>query len=318
MPNDVLSLPPPGRRMPVGVRRISHSRSRFIAVFAVLASSLALPGCGGEEDPGVTYNDDVRPIFNRRCTNCHRPGGPSGVDIQNPFNTTGTGTDSGLVASRNFWKQLTPSLAVPEFNVLPGDPDASFLMNKISPLSANLLPRDPDGQGPLTPPAGLPMPLQIPALTQPEVNLVEDWIRARAPNGNFTDRSGQSRNFDTDIRRRIFGDENELRQVRGVCDLAGGICARCIYCHYQGTPNPPDLSNPFGPDGLVGVNSIYTDAKVRVAPGDPDASFLMDKIKVENRQPDATYGAPMPYSYSALNSTQLNTVRQWILEGARP
>ena len=54
------------------------------------------------------------------------------------------------------------------------------------------------------------------------------------------------------------------------------------------------------------------------APGDPDASFLMDKVKVENRQPDSSYGAPMPYSYTALNSTQLNTVRQWILEGARP
>jgi len=279
-----------------------------------LASLLALPGCGAEEDNGVTYNKHVRPIFNRRCTNCHRPGGPSGVDIQNPF-SLGTGLDSGLVASANFWSAETPSL--PRANVVAGNPDDSFLMYKISDASSGLLPRDPDGAaGPLQPPGGAHMPLQIPALSQPQVNLLVDWITAMAPTGNFQDRDNVARNFERDIRLPIFGDEADLRSRNGVCDLSTGQCARCIYCHYEGTPNPPDLTNPFGPDGLVEVKAIYRADKVRVRRGDPGASFLIDKVTRD--RPDSDIGAQMPYSYTELTATQVDTVRQWILEGARP
>lgn len=314
MPNDILSLPLPSTGFVPGFRRAVALVSRVLGAAVALASLVALPGCGAEEDNGVTYNDDVRPIFNRRCTNCHRPGGPSGIDIQNPFSMA-SGLDSGLVGSSNFWNVTSPSL--PRSNVAPNDPNNSFLMYKISDASTGLLPPDPDGaNGPLQPPGGSHMPLQIPALSQAAVGLLEDWITAGAPKTNFADRDGVARDFDRDIRRPIFGDEAELRARNGVCDLATGQCARCIYCHYAGTPNPPDLTDPFGPDGLVEVKAIYRADKVRVKRGSPADSFLIDKVSAS--RPASEYGAQMPYSYTALTSMQVDTVRQWIIEGARP
>jgi hypothetical protein len=243
------------------------------------ASCLTLPSCG-EEDDGVTYNDDVRPIFERRgCTVCHRPGSPIGVDIQDPFNPV-----TGLVNARNTWNDPAAYPGeTPEFNVVAGDPDNSFLMQKIQ--GEAFLPANKHG--------GEPMPLQIPALMESEVNTLRSWVERGAPNDPT---------FEAEI-RPIFGREETL---------AGS----CIYCHYAGTPNEPDLTSPFGPKGLINVEARYRADMVRVLPGSPDDSLMIWKVSIERA--DSEYGAPMPYSYSALTASQIETVRQWILEGARP
>lgn len=314
MSNDFLSLRRRTERVSPRLARPLSALRRLPRLGVALGGLLLSLSCGGEEDTTTTYNDDIRPLFNRRCTTCHRQGGPSGIDIQNPFSPA-TGLAAGLVGSRNIWKDANPQLPIPELNVAPGDPDNSFLMDKISP---NQLPPDPDGNGPGVPPAGTLMPLQIPPLSEAQVGLLRDWIAAGAPRGAFMDRQNppQARDFDLDIRRRIFGDEEELRQTRGVCDLANDNCPRCIYCHYAGTPNPPNLSDPFAPDGLVNVPAIYRANTVRVVPGDPDASFLIAKVVAV--RPDSDVGAQMPYSYNALTQSQIDLVRQWIVEGALP
>lgn len=291
-------------------------RSSVWARLAVLAgvAGVSQLSCGGEEPfDGVTYAESVRPIFNRRCTTCHRPGGPSGVDIRNPFSEEAP-PNAGLVRARTQWKLRNPSLSIPDYNIEPGDPDNSFLIYKIADPSLGLLPEDPDGQaGPAAPPAGSPMPLQVPALSAEEIALIEDWVSAGAPPGDFTDGDSAARSFEADI-RPIFGVEDELNQVNGVC-APGRVCARCVYCHYDGTPNPPNLSDPFGPDGVVGVvSTLRTDLK-RVEPGDPERSLLIQRIRPN---PPSEYGSRMPYSFRALSQDEVDLVEQWISDGARP
>src|SRR5688572_26851729 len=89
------------------------------AVALVLIGGIA---CGGEEPfHGVSYDEEIRPLFNRRCTTCHRPGGPSGVDIRDPFSTQEP-PNVGLARARAQWKVRNPALDIPEFDVKPGEP----------------------------------------------------------------------------------------------------------------------------------------------------------------------------------------------------
>lgn len=285
---------------------------------------LAAAGCGGSEEPfeGVTY-EDIRPIFNRRCTTCHRPGGPSGVDIRNPFSNEPP-PNVGLARALTQWKVRNPSLDIPTYDVRAGYPDDSFLIHKISDPSEGLLPADPDGAtGPEAPPAGSHMPLQVPPLSSEEVELIEDWVAAGAPSGEFMDRGDrltpqqrapQLRSYVGHI-RPIFGVEAELNQINGVCQPDIEVCARCVYCHYEGTPNPPNLSDPFGADGLVDIVSVIRPDMKRVVPGNPEQSLLIHKVRPDT---NSEFGARMPYSFPALSSVQVDLVRQWIQDGARP
>jgi hypothetical protein len=294
---------------------------RGIAMLVLVGGSLS---CGGEEPfQGVTYSEDIRPIFSRRCTTCHRPGGPSGVDIRDPYSSEPP-PNVGIAKAMAQWKVRNPSLDIPIYDIKAGEPDNSFLIYKISDPAFELLPEDPDGpEGPEIPPAGRHMPLQVPPLTPTEIALLEDWVSAGAPNGEFTDRGDRStpqsapqqRSFEADI-RPIFGEEHELNQANGVCRPGQGVCARCVYCHYEGTPNPPNLSDPFGPDGVVGVTSTLRPDLKRIAPGDPEQSLLIRKIRPDASEGD--YGATMPYSFQALSAVQVSLVRQWIEDGAHP
>ncbi len=64
---------------------------------------------------------------------------------------------------------------------------------------------------------------------------------------------------------------------------------------------------------LVNVASVEVPTLLRVAPGDPDASYLVHKI--EGR---AAVGARMPLGGSPLPQTSIDDVRQWISQGAPP
>ncbi len=280
MPNDYLSLWPSPRRS----ARLFEGTTRLAvcarwSVFAVLAC-VALPSCGGEEDDGITFGDDIQPLFNRRCTTCHHPSSPIGVDIQNPFAAM-----RGLVGSVNSWDEEYPEDNLPALNVVPFEPENSFLMEKITgELPAN-------GHG------GSVMPLQVPPVTPQELALLEQWV---------TDGAEDDELFQSSI-RPIFGSENSPREYYG---------GKCIFCHYTGSPNPLDLSNPFGPNGLVNVDATYRGDMVRVLPFDPEQSLLILKVRAE--RPGSDIGAQMPYSYNELTPSQVDVVRQWIVEGARP
>jgi hypothetical protein len=244
-------------------------------------------GTGCSEDEGLTYSNDVRPLL-QDCTTCHRPGAPYGpppgaaTDILNPY---GSG---GLVVSKNLWKEGHPEIDSPVNNVTPGDPDDSFLIDKIS---------DPPLAGSVG--AGSPMPFQPERLTAAEITSLETWIAAGAT---------QSAQFLAEV-LPIIGNSGRFS---GQPKTDG----KCQFCHYASTPNAPDLSDPFGANGLVNVAVSYRAGALRVVPGDAEASFLMTKVKADDASAD--YGAPMPRRFDRLSTSQVERISQWIEAGAKP
>jgi len=244
-------------------------------------------GTGCSEEEGLTYSKDIKPLF-VDCTTCHRPGAPAGppptgnvIDILNPYGT------NGLVVSQNTWYLEDPQGGLPENNVTPGDPDASFLMMKISDPNLDSMH------------AGSSMPFLQVRLTDPEKASVRAWITAGAT---------QTPQFLAEV-LPIIGNNGRFAG-------APNTLGKCQYCHYAGTPDEPDLTDPFGPNGLVNVPVSYRAGAVRVVPGNPEASFLV--TKVERTEASSEYGAPMPRQDERLTDPQIERVSQWILEGAKP
>lgn len=84
---------------------------------------------------------------------------------------------------------------------------------------------------------------------------------------------------------------------------------RCWTCH------PPmgsmDLSADLAYTSLVGVESSNHAPALRVAPGEPEASVLWNKVTFTE-----VYGLGMPPDGTALSSEELATIRDWIEQGA--
>jgi hypothetical protein len=94
---------------------------------------------------------------------------------------------------------------------------------------------------------------------------------------------------------------------------------RCASCHHAGSVTGLDLTSPFDPSrGLVGVLSDWKGSAgiLRVAPGDVARSFLVDKISRTDLARE-TEGFPMPPAIPRLSPSEVQTVVQWISDGAR-
>jgi hypothetical protein len=102
----------------------------------VVAAALVASGCGG--GPGVSFSEDVQPIFDRKCTACH--------PVSYPY--------LDLRRGRSY-EQLVrvPARTRPAFlRVLPGRPELSYLLTH---------PPDPSLEG---------------LLTDEELDLIASWI----------------------------------------------------------------------------------------------------------------------------------------------
>ncbi len=90
---------------------------------------------------------------------------------------------------------------------------------------------------------------------------------------------------------------------------------RCVSCHAGATPSGGmRLENPqTSHDNLVNVRAQQFPVQFRVAPGNPDNSYLIDKL--EGTQP---VGGRMPLGQQPLPQTTINVIRQWITDGAPP
>ncbi|NND60728.1 MAG: hypothetical protein HKN49_10715 [Gammaproteobacteria bacterium] len=88
----------------------------------------------------------------------------------------------------------------------------------------------------------------------------------------------------------------------------------CTVCHAGG--NAPvglklDAANAYAM--LVGVESVEVPGVLRVAPGDPDNSYLVQKL-----EGTAAVGAQMPLGGPPLDTATIASIRQWIATGALP
>jgi hypothetical protein len=87
----------------------------------------------------------------------------------------------------------------------------------------------------------------------------------------------------------------------------------CTGCH-AGAAAPLGLQLEAGVSyaQLVGIPSVEDPDLLRVAPGDPDASYLVHKIE---GRPEA--GPRMPLGGPPLPQATIDVIRQWIVEGAQ-
>jgi hypothetical protein len=88
----------------------------------------------------------------------------------------------------------------------------------------------------------------------------------------------------------------------------------CEHCH-AGANAPAglrlDAANSYAM--LVGVSSLERPGVLRVAPGDPNNSYVIHKL--EGTQ---SVGERMPAGLPALPQASINVIRQWITDGAQP
>lgn len=89
----------------------------------------------------------------------------------------------------------------------------------------------------------------------------------------------------------------------------------CTFSSCHGTDTPQQGLSLAGStyDVLVNQPSVEVPARMRVAPSDPNGSYLLEKISSDH----PTSGARMPYASSPLPESEITGVRQWIEQGAQ-
>ncbi len=90
----------------------------------------------------------------------------------------------------------------------------------------------------------------------------------------------------------------------------------CVRCHTPGRSGFREVGQDFStPDiayaHLVGVRSVLRPGLLRVAPGDPNNSFLIHKLEGHD-----LVGLRMPQNADPLTPGQIQIIRRWIERGA--
>ncbi|MGD9347217.1 MAG: hypothetical protein PVH84_15230 [Candidatus Aminicenantes bacterium] len=83
-------------------------------------------------------------------------------------------------------------------------------------------------------------------------------------------------------------------------------------CHNSVAEAGLNLLQSEAYSNIVNVDSTQVPSKKRVLPNDAQNSYLVEKI--EGRQ---SVGSRMPLNRSALSSTQIQNIRNWINQGAQ-
>lgn len=88
----------------------------------------------------------------------------------------------------------------------------------------------------------------------------------------------------------------------------------CSVCHVGGgAPEGLRLDAADSYNLLVGVPSTEVPSILRVKPGDPDNSYIIQKLEGH-----AAVGAQMPFGGPYLSTSTIAFIRQWITDGAQP
>lgn len=266
------------------------------------------------DEPDSVYESKVHPIFQERCVLCHYDGSAGCEEdnlnirsLENPLDPA----VCGMATMRNRYAE--GGHGGPTFDVVPGEPENSFLIMKVT--DPQLVPENGD---PLIYELGIFMPPKPPPMTDGQIATVEQWIRDGASDSQFF----------RDSVVPLLGEKDNFRNE--FCSRGGYAdgCILCGRCHYEGAPTYPVLELPAlnvdnadalvaeWLDNIVGAPAQYRPDLQLIVPGDPDASFLLMKMKATSSS--TALGAPMPYGFEPLSDAQVETLRTWIADGARP
>jgi hypothetical protein len=108
----------------------------------------------------------------------------------------------------------------------------------------------------------------------------------------------------------------EGESVSFEADLLPVLKARCAVCHMTGKePGGMALTPDKAWSDLVSQDALGVAGWQRVAPGDPDASYLMHKLWGSHRSVGGS-GSRMPMHQPALPKSVQEQFASWILAGA--
>lgn len=83
------------------------------------------------------------------------------------------------------------------------------------------------------------------------------------------------------------------------------------FCH--GAPTPPSNYSLLDAESALGPGNEAVQLETcNITRGDPDNSYLIDKLTGAA----GIIGEQMPFGGTPVTSAELNTIRQWIIEGA--
>lgn len=99
-------------------------------------------------------------------------------------------------------------------------------------------------------------------------------------------------------------------------DLVPVLKKRCAICHLTGAEAGNMALHPRAAYGyLVDVPSVQAPELMRVAPAEPEKSYLLMKLEGSHLDAGGT-GTTMPFNEPPLDAATIDQFRQWIAAGA--
>ena len=201
------------------------------------------------------------------------------------------------------------SSEIPALKIIaPGDSAASYMVWKIN------------GQGPAGQPIqGVRMPASGPPyLAQAEIDRITAWINAGAPGagGGTTPPPGGGT-------PPPGGGDGGTTPPSSIVPTWYGVQANifqrfCTACHSGANP-PAGLSWEVGQYDAIVTNrrsSTEIPGMLEVSPSNPDASYVMWKLRGQGPAGQAIVGVRMPATGIPLDPAMIGVVEQWIRDGA--
>ncbi len=110
----------------------------------------------------------------------------------------------------------------------------------------------------------------------------------------------------------------EPAEVGFAAEVKPVFAEKCVYCHHTANVTGVDLTRPF--DAAVGIvgrpsSRLRSEARLLVAPGNPQNSFVLDKVIRDNLAFELE-GNAMPWQIPMLGAEAIGAVRGWISGGA--
>ncbi len=275
-------------------------------------------GGGGTTTPPPTGGGTVTPssivptwygvqanILQRYCTVCHSGANPpAGLSWE-------VGQYAAIVTNARMSTEI-PTLR----EIGPGNPDASYLMWKLR------------GQGPAGQAIqGVRMPAFGAALDPALIAVVEQWILSGAPLGAPADATAGGTTTPpptgggttTPPPTGGGGTATPSSIVPTWYGVQANVFQRfCTMCH-SGAAAPAGLSWDVDQYAAVVTNrrsSTEIPSMLEVAASNPDASYLMWKLRGQGPAGQAIQGVRMPATGVALDPALIAAVEQWIRDGA--